>query len=75
MRKLATLATLLVALVAVSAEAYAAKPIPIIQCDDPPFFNITKPGTYVLENDIEANALYCIDINGIDRVKLKLNGY
>ncbi len=62
-------------LLGMGADAYAAKPQPITQCDDPPFFNITKPGTYVLENDIVAIALYCIDINGIDRVKIKLNGY
>ncbi len=64
-------------LLGMGADAYAAKPHPITQCDDPgaPFFNITKPGTYVLENDIVAIAPYCIDIDGVDRVKLKLNGY
>jgi hypothetical protein len=77
MRKLATLATLLVGLVAVSAEAHAAKTVSITQCDDPgaSFFNITKAGSYQLENDIEAIGLFCIHINGIDRVKLRLNGY
>lgn len=62
---------------ALVADAYAVKPQPITQCDDSgmPFFNITRPGIYTLENDIVAISLYCIDINGIDRVKLKLNGY
>ncbi len=62
-------------LLGLGADAYAAKTQPITQCDDPQFLNITKPGTYVLENDIMANGLSCIEINGIDRVKIKFNGY
>lgn len=60
-------------------EAHAAKPVSITQCDDPeapaPFFNITKAGMYQLENDIESIGLFCIHINGIDKVQLRLNGF
>lgn len=58
-------------------EAHAAKPVSITQCDDPgmSFFNITKAGMYQLENDIESIGLFCIHINGIDKVQLRLNGF
>ena len=64
-------------LLALGSVAHAVKPQPITQCDDPiaGFLNITQSGTYVLENDIVSTGPICIEIDGIDRVKLQMNGY
>lgn len=67
----------LIMLLGLGSVALAGKPQSITQCDDPGmgFVNITRSGTYVLQNNILANGPICIDIDGVDRVNLRLNGY
>ena len=58
-------------------DAYARKTQSITRCDNPGtgFVNITRSGTYLLENDVVAIGPDCIDITGFDRVNIHLNGY